>query len=78
LFKKIQSIDQVLGLIRAMVLEKKIIIIKEDISDVAIIIQTLITMMLPFKWSFNVITNLPLDMIDALESIHPFIIGIKK
>ena len=34
--------------------------------------------MLPFKWNFNVITNLPLDMIDALESIHPFIIGIQK
>ena len=63
-------------MIRAMVLEKKIIIIKEDVSDVSIIIQTLISMMLPFKWSFNVITNLPLDMIDALESIHPFIIGV--
>ena len=68
LFKKINSIDKILQLIRALLLEKKVIMIKEDISDVAIIMQTLITLMSPFKWNYSLITNLPLDMIEALES----------
>ena len=57
-------------------MEKKVIMIKEDISDVAIIMQTLITLMAPFKWNYSLITDLPLDMIEALESPLPFLIGI--
>ena len=61
-----------------MLLEKKIILIKTDISDVAIIIQTLITLIQPFKWNFGLINNLPSDMIEALESPQPFIVGIQR
>ena len=68
LFKKVDNIDKILQLIRALLLEKKVIMIKQDISDVAIIMQTLITLMAPFKWNYSLITNLPLDMIEALES----------
>ena len=49
-------------------LEKKVILIKEDISDVGILMQTLITLLSPFKWNYSVITNLPVNMIEALES----------
>jgi hypothetical protein len=37
LFEKIPNIDKILQLIRALLLEKKIIMIKEDICDVAIL-----------------------------------------
>ena len=61
-----------------MLLEKKIILIKTEINDVAIIIQTLITLIQPFKWNFGLINNLPSDMIEALESPQPFIVGIQR
>ena len=37
LFTQVNNIDKILQLVRALLLEKKVIIIKEDISDVAII-----------------------------------------
>ena len=37
LFEKIPNIDKILQLIRALLLEKKIIMIKEDICDLAIL-----------------------------------------
>ena len=52
--------------------------IKQDISDVAILMQTLITLLQPIKWNYTVITNLPVEMIEALESPQPFLIGIQK
>jgi hypothetical protein len=51
-----------------LLLEKKVIIIKEDISDVAIIMLTLISLLAPFKWNYTLITSLPEDLIEALES----------
>lgn len=78
LFKKVQNIEKILQLIRALLLEKKVIIIKEDISDVAIIMLTLISLLSPFKWNYTLITNLPENLIEALESPTPFLIGIQK
>ena len=78
LFKKETNIDKILSLIRALLLEKKVIIIKEDISDVAIIMLSLISLLSPFKWNYTLITSLPENFIDALESPLPFLIGIQK
>lgn len=59
-------------------LEKKVIFIKEDVSDVAILMQTLIVLLAPFKWNYSLITDLPPEMIGALESPQPFFIAIRK
>jgi hypothetical protein len=67
-----------LQLIRALLLEKKVIIIKEDVSDMASIMLTLISLLAPFKWNYTLITNMPEDLIEALESPLPFFIGIQK
>ena len=68
MFSKICNFDLIINLVKSMLLEKKIILIKSDISDVAVIIQNLITLIQPFKWNFCLINNLPSDMIEALES----------
>lgn len=51
LFKKKTNFDIILSLIRALLLEKKVIIIKEDVTDIAIIIMTLVSLLSPFKWN---------------------------
>lgn len=51
LFKKETNFDIILSLIRALLLEKKVIIIKEDVTDIAIIIMTLVSLLSPFKWN---------------------------
>lgn len=75
---KISDVDQVLSLIRALLLEKKIILIKEDVADAAIPMQTLVALLAPFKWNYTLITDLPREMIGALESPQPFFIAIRK
>jgi hypothetical protein len=63
-------------LIRALLLEKKVIFIKDDVSDVAILMQTLIVLLAPFKWCYSLITDLPTNLIEALESPQPFFVAI--
>jgi len=78
LFTKIGDVDKVLQLIRALLLEKKVILIKQDVSDVAILMQTLVTLLSPFKWNYPLITDLPPSLIEALESPQPFLIAIQR
>lgn len=78
LFTKINDIDKVLQLLSALLLEKKVILIKKDISDVPVLIQTLISLLAPFKWNYPLITDLPISLIEALESPMPFLIAIQK
>jgi hypothetical protein len=58
LFDSIGDIDKILRLVRALLLEKKVILIKEDTGDIAIIMQTLMSLLAPFTWPFPLITNL--------------------
>jgi hypothetical protein len=64
-------------LLKALLLEKKVILIKKDISDIAILMQTLITLLLPFKWNYPLITNLPSSMIEAIDSPQPFLMAVQ-
>ena len=52
--------------------------IKEDISDIAIIIQGLLILLSPFKWNYAIINCLPAGMAEALESPMPFLIGVQR
>lgn len=73
---KAANLEHVLQLVRAVLLEKKIIFIKSDMSNMAEIIQTLLSLTLPFKWNFPIISNLPASRIETLECPQAFIIGI--
>ena len=55
-------------MIRALLLEKKVILVKHDVSDVAVLMQTLVSLLAPFKWNYPFITDLPYSMVEALES----------
>lgn len=45
LFEIFSDVEKILLLIRALLLEKKVIFVKEDISDVAILMQALLVML---------------------------------
>lgn len=72
------DLDLVLHICRAILLEKKIIIIKKDTQNLAEIIQALLSLVQPFSWNFPVIADLPRSMLEALEGVQPFIIGIER
>ncbi len=53
-------------------------IIKEEIGDIALIMQALITLLKPFSWHFTIITYLTEEMVDFLEAPVPFLIGVSS
>lgn len=60
----------------ALLLERKIVLIKDEIGDIALIMQGLLTLMSPFLWCFTVITYLNRELVDMLDAPFPFLIGV--
>ena len=58
--------------------ERKIIIIHNDASKNAILIETLISLLYPLQWNFTNISYMIPSMIDYLEAPFPYIIGVPR
>ena len=54
------------------------VLIKEDFGDIALIMQSLVSLLNPLQWNFTFITYLTPNMIDYLEAPFPYIIGVSK
>ena len=65
-------------MIKALLLERKIILIKEQFGDIALIMESLTSLLNPLKWNFVFITYLTPNLIECLEAPFPYIIGISK
>jgi hypothetical protein len=68
--------DKIVQLFTALLLEKKIVLIKKEIGEIALIMQSLITLLNPFKWNFVIITYLTNELADYLEAPVPYLIGV--
>jgi hypothetical protein len=70
--------ERIMFLITALLLERKIILIKQDFGDIALIMESLVSLMNPLKWNFVFITYLTPKLIDCLEAPFPYIIGVSR
>ena len=70
--------NSIVTLVNVLLLEKKLILIKEDVGDLAIIIEGLLSFIRPFQWHFTCISYLTRDLIDSVESPFPYIMGISR
>lgn len=70
--------DKIVQLFTALLMEKKIVLIKKEIGDIAIIMQSLIALMNPFTWNFVIITYLTAELADYLEAPVPYLIGVSQ
>ena len=70
--------EKLIQLFTALLLERKIVLIKKEIGDIALIMQSLITLLSPFSWNFVVITYLTRELMDMLDAPFPFLIGISS
>lgn len=52
--------------------------IKEKIGDIALIMQSLISLLNPFTWHFTIITYLTEELVEFLEAPVPYLIGVSK
>lgn len=70
--------DKLVNLLVALLQERKVVIIKSDVSDLALIMQALITLLQPFTWHHTLITYITEEMVDLLEAPVPFFIGVSS
>ena len=70
--------DKLVSLFIALLLERKVVIIKNDISDLALVMQALITILQPFTWHHTLITYITEEMVDLLEAPVPYFIGVSS
>jgi DENN domain-containing protein 3 len=68
--------EKIIQLVTCLLLERKVVLIKQQIGDIALIMQALIALMNPFTWHFTIITYLTHDMVDFLEAPVPYLIGV--
>jgi hypothetical protein len=65
-------------LFTALLLERKIVLIKKEVGDIAVIMQSLITLLKPFKWNFITITYLTSDLAEYLDAPLPYLVGVSS
>lgn len=70
--------DKILYLVTALLLERKIVLIKENFGDIALIMESLVSLLNPLKWNFIFITYLTPKLVECLDAPFPFIIGVSR
>jgi hypothetical protein len=70
--------ERIMFLIRCLLLERKIILIKKNFGDIALIMESLVSLLNPLKWNFVFITYLTPKLVDCLEAPFPYIIGVSR
>ena len=73
---KIFSIDNLMIILRLMLLEKRILFIDDDYERLSLVIDNCLSLLYPFQWEHTYIPILSYEMIQYLQSTHPFINGI--
>ena len=70
------NIKDIVDMYQYLFLETRILFFSEDIQSLNMYISGLLALLYPFQYQFQVITNLPLDDFEIIESISPFIAGV--
>jgi hypothetical protein len=68
--------ERILFLITALLLERKVVLIKKEFGDIAVIMESLVSLLNPLQWNFIFITYLTPKLVECLEAPFPFIIGV--
>jgi hypothetical protein len=77
LFNKIK-INVLIQLYAAILLERKIIIVTNDVCNNAVIIETLQTLLYPMKWNLFSVAVITTETADFLDAPFPYILGMSQ
>ena len=77
LFRRV-NYQRIIQLFVALLLERKVILITKDFSELSILIETLKALLYPLQWKCITISFLIPKLIDYLDAPVPYIIGISR
>ena len=72
------SPDKLIFLLTALLLERKLILLMSNFGDLAIIMESLVSLLSPLKWNFVFITYLTPKLVECLDAPFPYVIGVSK
>ena len=58
--------------------ERKIIIVNADVGTCASLMQTMLTLLYPLRWSCALLSSLSPSLVDYLDAPFPFLVGVSK
>jgi DENN (AEX-3) domain len=59
-------------------MERKIVLIKDEQGDIALIMEALVELLAPMRWNFIFITYLTPGLVECLEAPFPYLIGVSR
>ena len=72
------SIDEIINIYHHLFLETRVLFFSQDISSLNIFIYGLLSLLYPFEYQYQIVTILPKENFEIIESITPFIAGINE
>ena len=67
-----------LEIFKHLIFETKILIFGKEINELSFFIYGLISLLFPFRYSFQISSSIPSNAYNVIESISPYILGINK
>ena len=72
------DINNILEIFRFLLFETKLIFFGSNLSDLTNTIISILSLVAPFKYQFQVVSVLPKDLYNFIETISPYIFGINE
>ena len=72
------NIEKIIDIYRYLFLESRVLFFSQNIEILNIFIYGLLSLLYPFEYQYQIITILPKENFEILESITPFIAGINQ
>ena len=77
LFKRV-NYQRIVQLFVALLLERKVILVSKEISELSVLIETLKDLLYPLQWKCITISFLVPKLVDYLDAPVPYIIGVSR
>ncbi|KAI3921285.1 hypothetical protein MKX01_001422, partial [Papaver californicum] len=74
---RVLSLESVLALFTGVLLEKQVVVVCPNLGVLSAVVLSLIPMIRPFGWQSLMLPVLPKNMLDFIDAIVPFIVGIQ-
>lgn len=71
------SLDNILSLLNAVLLEQQIVVFCPNLAIQSAIVLSLIPLLAPFQWHFTLLPITPQNMLCFLDAPLPFVLGVQ-
>jgi hypothetical protein len=72
------SLEEILQILTAVLLERSMVFVSDNLTILSAVILGLKTLIKPFQWCYALIPVLPAPLLDILDTPQPILVGITR